>query len=166
VATARVRRDRLARRIRRLALVLYRWSPMGLRRFIIRVVSPTFTVGAVVVIRRADRAVLMVEQRHTGAWAFPGGLLEYGEDAAAAASREVHEEVGLRLDPAAFARPLAVLDPRRRSIDLLFFCDEPDGIRPRRNDPVEITGLGWFTPPQWPPLTEPTEYIVGQVDLT
>ena len=37
--------------------------------------------------------------RHAGQIAFPGGRVEPGEDAIAAALREAHEEVGLRVDP-------------------------------------------------------------------
>ncbi len=37
--------------------------------------------------------------RHAGQIAFPGGRVEPGEDTVAAALREAHEEVGLRVDP-------------------------------------------------------------------
>ena len=47
--------------------------------------------------------------RHAGQIAFPGGRLEPGEDAVAAALREAFEEVGLRADP---ADVLGVLDDR------------------------------------------------------
>ena len=36
--------------------------------------------------------------RNVGAWQIPKGLVEPGEDAAAAALREVHEELGLTVD--------------------------------------------------------------------
>ncbi|MBO3734123.1 NUDIX domain-containing protein [Glycomyces niveus] len=40
-------------------------------------------------------------------WYTPGGGVEAGEDPAAAAIREVHEETGLRIDPAALIGPVA-----------------------------------------------------------
>ena len=39
--------------------------------------------------------------KHAGQWALPGGRLDEGESAEAAALRELHEEVGLVLDPGA-----------------------------------------------------------------
>jgi len=38
--------------------------------------------------------------RHAGQWALPGGRIDEGESAEEAALRELHEEVGLRLEPA------------------------------------------------------------------
>ena len=38
--------------------------------------------------------------RHAGQWALPGGRIDEGESAQEAALRELHEEVGLRLEPA------------------------------------------------------------------
>ena len=44
---------------------------------------------------------------HTGQWALPGGRIDAGESPVAAARRELHEELGLDLDPTAV---LGVLD--------------------------------------------------------
>ena len=38
--------------------------------------------------------------RHAGQWALPGGRIDEGESAQAAALRELHEELGLQLPPA------------------------------------------------------------------
>jgi 8-oxo-dGTP pyrophosphatase MutT (NUDIX family) len=51
------------------------------------------------------RAALLLTRRsaslssHPGQWALPGGRVEHGESPAAAALRELHEEVGLAVDP-------------------------------------------------------------------
>lgn len=50
--------------------------------------------AAVLLTRRA-----MHLRNHPGQWALPGGRIEPGESAAAAALRELHEEVGLLLQP-------------------------------------------------------------------
>ena len=62
--------------------------------------------GLVLVARRAEH------QHLAGAWEFPGGKIEQGEDPAVAALRELREETGLT---AASAEPL-----------LIFVHDYPD----------------------------------------
>lgn len=62
---------------------------------------PRVGVGVIVV---RDGQVLVGERlgahgAHT--WALPGGHLEFGEDVAACAARELAEETGLAIDPAA-----------------------------------------------------------------
>lgn len=59
---------------------------------IVRVLAAVITRGdRFLVCRRPD------EKRHGGLWEFPGGKLELGEDDAAAARRELHEELGVEV---------------------------------------------------------------------
>lgn len=54
-------------------------------------------LGALAVVLRGD-AVLLVQRRNApnaGLWGFPGGHVERGETALAAATRELHEETGV-----------------------------------------------------------------------
>lgn len=54
----------------------------------------------------SDEAAFLLTERasglraHSGQWALPGGRLDPGESAEQAALREIHEEIGLALDPA------------------------------------------------------------------
>lgn len=50
--------------------------------------------AAFLLTRRSERLA-----RHAGQWALPGGRIDEGETAQAAALRELHEELGLLLDP-------------------------------------------------------------------
>ena len=70
-------------------------------------------VAQVLLFDDAGRACFLITRRaatlrkHTGQWALPGGRVDAGETAEAAALRELREEVGLALDPGAV---LGVLD--------------------------------------------------------
>lgn len=52
------------------------------------------TEAALILTRRAGHL-----HRHAGQWALPGGRIDEGETPEQAALRELHEEVGLRLEP-------------------------------------------------------------------
>jgi 8-oxo-dGTP pyrophosphatase MutT (NUDIX family) len=60
---------------------------------------------ALVADEASEAAALLLTRRtaalrsHAGQYAFPGGRVDEGESAVEAALREVHEELGLRLDP-------------------------------------------------------------------
>lgn len=70
--------------------------------------SPRIHVAAAVLRDRRQRILLARrgDGRHfAGAWEFPGGKLESGEDPPQALARELHEELGLSADPGGM-RPL------------------------------------------------------------
>jgi len=76
---------------------------------------------SVLVARRADDA------HQGGAWEFPGGKVEEGEEPEAAALRELEEETGLR---ASLAEPLLMFVhdyPDRRLRFHVFLVDDPGG---------------------------------------
>ncbi len=116
-----------------------------------------------------DARVLLVHHRLTRKWQFPGGHVEPGEEPAACAAREAHEETGIPVDlvpPPHLATPVpggaalhlplsaavfpAPADPgtgeaAHRHVDLLYA-----GIAGSGNDPVgqddEVHAARWFTP--------------------
>jgi ADP-ribose pyrophosphatase YjhB (NUDIX family) len=126
---------------------------------------PSYTAGAVAVLRRRDGSIALVEQRHSSGWALPGGLLSRRESASAALVREIVEELGVVLDRDALPLPFAAVNPDARRVDIVYFVDAPDGVGLRTEDEVEVTGVGWFRLDALPAITEPTAEILRAVRL-
>jgi len=145
--------------MRKLAMNAFRLLPGPLRRTAVRLGTPSYTVGAVLVLRRPDGRLLLVEQRHSGGWALPGGLLKRSEDPVDGLVREVGEEIGVQLDRSQLPTPTALVDAQARRVDLVFVLDAEDE-RPRREDEVEVLRLGWFGLDELPDMTEPTADIL------
>jgi 8-oxo-dGTP diphosphatase len=76
------------------------WLPravLGIVKELARHLLRRPVVGICAVARTADGRVLLVRRGDTGGWALPGGTLEWGEELAAAAERELGEEGGARV---------------------------------------------------------------------
>jgi len=75
------------------------------------------------IVARGELSVLLTQRTdalpsHAGQISFPGGKIEAGEDARAAALRETQEEIGLSAD---FIDPLGFLDPYRTGTGFRIF---------------------------------------------
>src|SRR5688572_23537874 len=112
--------------------------------------------ATVVVVRGGEQRleVLMVQRTPKarfmgGAWVFPGGSVDAGEDVRAAAIREVVEEVEVTLpDPAAlvpFARWITPPEVTIRFDTYFFLAPAPDGAE-AKPDGQEIVDARWFEP--------------------
>src|SRR3954454_26366 len=112
--------------------------------------------ATVIVLRGGAEAleVLLVkrnpEQRFMGgAWVFPGGAVDPGEDDRVAGVREVEEEAGVVIpEPASLVEFSRWITPRQVKIrfDTRFYlAPAPDGAE-ARPDGAETVDLGWFTP--------------------
>ena len=146
--------------LHRLLLDWYRRSPTWLRRRIVRLIAPSFTVGAICHIERADGSVLLVRQAYRHSWGIPGGLLSRGEAPADAARREVLEEVGLRIE--LIGEPTVVVDPEPQRIDIVFRArpvDEGEAALARPCSP-EIDEVRWFPIDQLPDLQFETSHAL------
>jgi ADP-ribose pyrophosphatase YjhB (NUDIX family) len=146
--------------VRKAAMEAFRRLPAPLRRAAVHAGAPSYTVGAVAVLRRPDGRLLLVDQRHSDGWALPGGLLRRGEPAAAAVAREVAEEVGVILDPATLPVPHAVVTASVRRVDVVFCVDVGADGRARQEDEAEVKRLGWYPIDGLPALSRPTEEIL------
>ncbi|BBH47762.1 NUDIX hydrolase [Pseudomonas sp. KU43P] len=96
---------------------------------------------------------LLVRKRGTQAFMQPGGKIDAGESAVAALVRELHEELGLHIDPAQaialgqFSAP-AANEPGFEVQAQLFRVDCAEAVTPA----AEIEEVVWLTADQSPEL--------------
>jgi 8-oxo-dGTP diphosphatase len=144
------------RRLHLFALRVFRRLPVRVRRRIVRVLAPSFTVGSICVIERSDGAVLLVRQSYRNSWGIPGGLLNRGETPEDAATREVLEEVGLRIE--LIGEPAVVVAPTPHRVDVVYRArpaegEDPEAVGPRS---PEIVEAAWFSTEEFPDLQAET----------
>jgi 8-oxo-dGTP pyrophosphatase MutT (NUDIX family) len=136
--------------------------PRRLRRFLIHLGAPSYSVGAMCVIERDGTDVLLVRQSYRDGWAAPGGLLQRREEPAVGARREVKEEVGV--DVETLGEPVVIIDTKARRIDVVFRCriepPVPDDFDP---DSVEIVEARWFPKDSLPQMQKETAEALGRV---
>jgi len=137
-------------------LRVFRALPRRLRLGVVHLLSPSFTVGAICVIERADGALLLVQHSYRQRWGLPGGLLQRGEDADAGARREAFEEVGLEIELE--GEPAVVVDAGARRVDVVFRARpcpgaDPDAVAPRS---PEVVDVAWFDAAALPELQHET----------
>jgi ADP-ribose pyrophosphatase YjhB (NUDIX family) len=145
------------------ALRVFRRLPQPVRRFIVHVLTPSYTVGAVAVLRRSDGRVAFVQQRHSPGWALPGVLMDKGVTPAGCLARELEEELGVVLDPLSLPVPHAAVNSSVRRVDVVFFVDAADDTQLGSPDRIEVTRSGWFALDALPELSEPTFEILRAV---
>jgi 8-oxo-dGTP diphosphatase len=143
-------------RAHRALLKLYQKLPRHARRWIVRLVAPSFTVGACCIIERPDGRVLLVHQVYRKGWGMPGGLTRRGEQIADCARRETLEEVGLAVD--LLGEPAVVVDPDPRRIDVIYRARLSAGVDPADARPCspEIGKVEWFSREELPELQHET----------
>jgi len=138
--------------VQKLLLQVWRRLPRPVRRWVVRIAAPSFTVGAACVIERADGAVLLVRLVYRNHWGLPGGLIKRHEDVGDCARREVSEEVGLDID--LVSEPAVVVDSRPQRVDVVFRARPAAGTDPDTARPcsAEIREVQWFPPGELPQL--------------
>jgi ADP-ribose pyrophosphatase YjhB (NUDIX family) len=142
-----------------LALRIFRRLPAPVRRSLVRAGTPSFTVGAVCLIEREDR-LLMLRQPHRVGWSLPGGLLDRGESAADAVVREVREELGLRIE---VGRPVTVVvDSPLRRVDVIFRVRVEGEVSEKVGG--EATTARWLRPAEVDEMDGPTMQILAAAD--
>ena len=134
----------------RVAMRAFGLLPEAVRQRIVRLLKPSYTVGAGCLIERGDE-VLLVQTAYRRGWGMPGGLLNRRENPADGARREVREELGL--DVALLDDPIVVIDRRMQKIDIVYraTAEVPDDLAQLRPS-AEITAVRWFHRDALPPL--------------
>lgn len=122
---------------------------------------PRHLVSYVLVVDPARRAVLLVDHKLAGLWLPCGGHVEPGEHPAAAAARELGEELGL---PARFLAPGPLFLTVTETVGAtaghtdvsLWFVASADSAIDLAGDPGEFHGVSWFPFAALPhPRTDP-----------
>ena len=149
--------------VQRFLLQLWRRVPRLIRRWIVRLVAPSYTIGAACVIERDDGALLLVRVVYRDGWGLPGGLVNRREDIDACAQREVREETGLAVD--LVGEPAVVVDARPQRVDVIYKARPADGADPDAVWPrsPEVRDVRWF-PANALPQLQP-EAVSGLVAL-
>ena len=143
--------------LRRLAYTAFGRLPPRLRRAVVAVAAPSFTVGALAVLHDGPE-ILFVTQLHRPGLALPGGLLKKGEAPRAALARELAEELGLDGSGLAATPDTAHVDPGRTRVDLIFFR-HVDRATLRPTPGAEVLACHWRRVDD-PELTPQTREIV------
>jgi 8-oxo-dGTP pyrophosphatase MutT (NUDIX family) len=141
--------------------------PRGIRNRVVRVATPNYTLGAVVLLRDSDEKLLLLRQPPGPGWTLPGGLLDRFEVPHAAALRELAEETGIRLEAADLrpAAPNAVVATRAQQVDCVFTATVDSAAVALEIDPAEVIEARWFTPGALPALTPPTARLLSHYGL-
>ncbi len=143
----------MARRTQTVLLAGYKRLPQVARTFLIRWATPSFHVGAICVVERADGHLLLVRQSYRrDGWGFPGGLLRRREEPADAARRELREELGI--DVELDGLPVVVIDAAMRRVDVVFNArlEEDSALPEWTAHSPEISDARWFPPDGLPSL--------------
>jgi 8-oxo-dGTP diphosphatase len=158
----------LPRRLRGLAYQTFYRLPGSMRRAIVKVVAPSYLVGAVAVIRDAESgSLLLLRQPPARAWSLPAGLLKRNEAPVEGAARELFEETGVRVAPADLtaATPSAIVHHTVGVVDTVWFGQVPAATTTLKVDGGEILEAAWFPLDALPHLTANTEVLLAHYGM-
>ncbi len=111
-------------------------------------------ISAATIVEIDDRIVMLKRAGYPGKglWTFPSGFVDRGEPVRVAAAREVHEEVGLRVDGLEL---LDIYGEPGATVNLVVFMAQADGQSPLIGD--ESTDVALVDPDDLPPLAFPRD---------
>jgi 8-oxo-dGTP diphosphatase len=126
----------------------------------------TSTIIAAAWIRVRDGRVLVVRPAAIDAFYLPGGKPEPGETYAEAAAREVHEEVGIILDPADLTLYTEIVAPAHNrppgtTVRLICFTGGAPAAEPAAA--AEIGEIAWFTAADRPRCAPAIQLVLDEL---
>ncbi|NUT35866.1 MAG: NUDIX hydrolase [Hamadaea sp.] len=148
--------------------IFYR-LPHKTRLRLVRLATPKYTVGAVVLIFDAavtdgqTQRILLLRQPPGRGWTLPAGLLNRGETPLEGALREAEEETGIAfaasdLSP---AQPNALVHTSGRWVDTVFTARVDAATAAVSVDGAEVWEAAWHAVDDLPQLTVATERLLG-----
>jgi 8-oxo-dGTP pyrophosphatase MutT (NUDIX family) len=135
--------------------------PGWLRLIFLRILNPSFMVGAMALIQDEHGRVLVLEHtyRREVPWGLPGGWLKQAESPEAGLSREVFEETGLRVRVDGL---LAADFYGHSQLDLLYRCTVESGTYTSSDETVAHR---WVLPAELPELLPNQHALLRKVGL-
>lgn len=148
----------IVRRGYALLLKGFRVLPAPVRRTLVRAGTPSYTVGAVAVLRH-EGEILFLRQPHRQGWSLPGGLLDRGEATSVAVSREVREETGVQITVG--LPTTCLVNPSVRRVDVIYVLDLD--ARPDVHPGGEAHDFAWLAMDRLDDADAPTYEILATV---
>jgi 8-oxo-dGTP pyrophosphatase MutT (NUDIX family) len=154
-------------RVRLLAYRTFYRLPSRWKRRIVRTFQPTYTIGAVVLVRDPEAArILLLRQPPGTGWSLPAGLMDRGETPVQCAARELAEETGIKLpaDQLRAANPNALVHTRGQWVDMVFETEIEPGDE-FTVDAAEVIEAAWHRIDSLPPLTVSTSRLLAHYGI-
>lgn len=158
------RRSALRTRLTAVAYGIFYRLPQKTRLRLVRLATPKYTVGAVVLVfdPPGDRLLLLRQPPGRG-WTLPAGLLNRNEPPIEGAVREAAEETGLSLSVEDLrpASPNAVVHTHGRWVDMVFRAEADPATAKLAVDGAEVWEAAWHDLANLPKLTVATQRLLS-----
>ena len=145
------------RQLERTGFKIFGKIPPAVKTRLVRYAKPSFTVGGMPIVTRPDGALLMVRHSYEPLCTFQGGLISRRDPIEIAISREVSEEVGLRVE--LLGEPTVDVDHLTQVVRVLWRARPARDVDPSSARPlsVEIEEVRWFAAREMPRLASPVQ---------
>ncbi|GAA3296436.1 MULTISPECIES: NUDIX hydrolase [Dactylosporangium] len=154
-------------RVRALAYRTFYRLPGRWKRRIVRTFQPTYTIGAVAIVRDPGLTQLLLLRQPPGAgWSLPAGLMDRGETPVQTACRELREETGLEVpvERMRAATPNAIVHTSGQWVDMVFETEVEPGEE-LVVDAAEILEAAWHRLDNLPPMTVSTSRLLAHYGI-